>query len=64
MRNNNFFTLIIGLSTALFLIGLMIFVVKPLPVVQISYQTKECIQVLPQGSCDELPSKYEREWVR
>ena len=62
--SNKFFALIIGLSTALFLIGLMVFVMKPLPVVQVSYETKKCVQVLPQGSCDDLPSKYEREWVK
>ena len=35
-----------------------------LPTVQISNSTGECVRVLPEGSCDSLPSKYVQEWVK
>lgn len=35
-----------------------------LPTVQISHSTGECVQVIPKGSCDNLPSKYVREVVK
>ena len=34
------------------------------PVVQVSHGTGECVQVLPQGDCKELPKKYIKEWVK
>jgi len=35
-----------------------------LPTVQISHSTGECVQVIPNGSCDNLPPKYAREVVK
>jgi len=35
-----------------------------LPTVQVSNSTGECVRVLPEGSCDNLPPKYVREWVK
>ena len=35
-----------------------------LPIVQKSYATKECVDVLPVGECKNLPKKYLVEWVR
>lgn len=35
-----------------------------IPVVQFSNSTQECVRVLPVGSCDQLPKKYNLEWVR
>ncbi len=34
------------------------------PVVQVSHSSGECVQVLPQGSCDDLPRRYYEEIVR
>lgn len=35
-----------------------------LPTVQVSHSTGECVRVLPEGSCDNLPNKYAREVVK
>lgn len=35
-----------------------------LPTVQVSQTTGECVRVLPEGSCDNLPDKYVREVVK
>lgn len=35
-----------------------------LPIVQKSYATKECVDVLPVGECSKLPKKYLVEWVK
>ena len=35
-----------------------------LPTVQVSHSTGECVRVLPEGSCDNLPAKYAREVVK
>lgn len=35
-----------------------------LPTVQVSHSTGECVRVLPEGNCDNLPSKYAREVVK
>jgi hypothetical protein len=35
------------------------------PVVQFSWASGECVAVVVgEGSCAELPSKYEKEWVK
>ena len=34
------------------------------PVVQFSNQTGECVAVIGNGSCDKLPPKYVKEWVK
>jgi len=34
------------------------------PIVQVSHSTGECVRVLPEGSCDNLPPKYAREVVK
>jgi len=48
-------------------LGLLAFVYwqLSLPVVQYRHGTSECVAVIPAtaGSCDKLPSKYEREIV-
>ena len=48
-------------------IGLMAFVFwqLELPVVQYRHRTGECVAVIPAsaGSCENLPSRFEVEWV-
>lgn len=34
------------------------------PVVQVSHSSGECVRVLPQGDCDNLPKRYYEEIVR
>lgn len=36
------------------------------PVVRWSWSTRECVQVIPRaaGTCNQLPKRYERVWVR
>lgn len=52
-----------GIGVAL-LLGLAIQGAFNLPVVQISHASKECVQVIPEGSCDNLPLRYSIEWVK
>jgi len=50
--------LVIGLFSALLIRALNT------PVVQKDAITQECVKVLPQGSCSNLPDTYSTEWVR
>lgn len=34
-----------------------------IPTVYVSNSTKECVKVLPEGDCYNLPEKYRRVWV-
>ena len=36
------------------------------PIVEWSWTTRECVQVLPSeaGNCEQLPGRYTRVWVR
>ena len=53
-----------ALLAALFL--LMIWMALSIPVVEWSWSTKECVRVIPHeaGTCDQLPKRYEKAWVR
>jgi len=51
-------TLVVGLFSALLIRALST------PIVQKDAITKECVKVLPQGSCDNLPDTYSTEWVK
>ncbi|OFV49717.1 hypothetical protein HMPREF3179_03660 [Oligella sp. HMSC09E12] len=51
------------LGLGLMLVMLMITYLET-PIVQISYATKECVKVLPEGDCSELPRKFLIEWVK
>ena len=48
------------------LVLLMTWMALSIPVVEVSWATKECVRVVPTeaGSCDQLPDRYERVWVR
>ena len=48
------------------LVFLMIWMALSIPVVEVSWATKECVRVVPTeaGSCDQLPDRYDRVWVR
>ena len=48
------------------LVFLMIWMALSIPVVEVSWATKDCVRVVPTsaGSCDQLPDRYERVWVR
>lgn len=37
-----------------------------IPTVQVSNTTHKCVKVVPAsaGTCDKLPAKYERVWVK
>ena len=54
----------VTLWAALFL--LMTWTALSIPVVEVSWTTKECVRVVPTeaGTCDQLPDRYERVWVR
>ena len=49
-----------------FLCLLLIWMALSMPVVEWSWTTGECVQVIPPeaGDCDQLPERYERVWVR
>ena len=32
------------------------------PIVVKSNASGECVEVIPEGSCDDLPTKYSTEW--
>ena len=48
---------------ALFL--LLAWMALSVPVVEFSWETKECIRVIPPeaGTCAQLPKRYEWRWV-
>jgi len=35
-----------------------------IPDVYTSWTTKQCVKVVPSGSCDNLPKKFDVVWVR
>lgn len=35
-----------------------------LPIVQFSSSSAQCVNVIPVGSCENLPKKYHKEWVK
>jgi len=35
-----------------------------IPDVYTSWTTKQCVKVVPSGSCDNLPEKFDVVWVR
>ena len=58
---------------ALFSMGLLvlcffalIWLALSVPVVEWSWTAQECVSVSPHeaGTCDQLPDRYERVWVR
>jgi len=40
----------------------MIVTAFSLPIVVMSNASGECVEVIPEGSCDDLPTKYSTEW--
>ena len=44
----------------------LIWLAFSIPVVEWSWTTLECVRVIPPeaGTCDDLPKRYERVWVR
>lgn len=57
--------LLVIFCAALFIsFGALFVSVLSLPTVQVSNSTGACVSVLPEGSCDQLPRKYVREWVK
>lgn len=54
---------IIGILTATALVMYMVFTVARTSEVLISHSTGECVEVIPAGSCNELPEKYSITWV-
>ena len=55
-----------ALSFLAALVFLLVWMALSIPVVEWSWSTRECVQVIPpeSGSCDQLPKRYERAWVR
>ena len=55
---------------AAFLLAMMwiavLWMAVSVPVVEWSWLTGECVRVVPPeaGTCNELPGRYERVWVR
>ena len=45
---------------------LVTWIALSVPVVEWSWTTQECVSVSPHeaGTCDQLPERYERVWVR
>ena len=64
----NMKTLIAGaLVAALFsILFLLAWMALSVPLVEWSWSTQECVRVIPPeaGACDQLPTRYERVWVR
>ena len=57
----------LGALVILFVLFLLLaWAVLSIPVVEWSWTTKECVSVSPPeaGTCDQLPARYERVWVR
>ena len=54
----------IALLVALFY--LVIWIATSVTIVEWSWTTQECVRVIPPeaGSCDQLPDRYERRWVK
>ena len=52
--------LVAGIVAMLFV--WMIVTALSTPIVVLSHATKECVEVIPEGSCDDLPNKYSIEW--
>jgi TRAP-type mannitol/chloroaromatic compound transport system permease small subunit len=47
-----------------FIVGAVLaFAWADMPIVQFSWKSGECVQVIGAGSCDNLPKKYEHQWV-
>ena len=61
-RMRDFFA--VALVAAMWL--LLIWTALSVPVVEWSWTAKECVRVIPPeaGTCDQLPKRYERVWVR
>lgn len=54
---------VFSLSTVLAIL-VMAWTAMDLPIVQMSHETGQCVDVLPSGDCNELPKKYVIEWVK
>ena len=55
-----------GIFAVVVLFSWMMWMVFTAPVVYTSWTTRECVKVVPPeaGTCDDLPKRYERVWVR
>lgn len=53
----------IGILTATALVLYIMFTAAHTPEVRISHSTGDCVEVIPAGSCNELPEKYSIAWV-
>ena len=56
--------LILGAAAAVIALAFAVAGYFSLPTVQISHSTGECVRVLPENGCDEIPKKYKKEWVK
>ena len=57
----------LGATAALCLLWLSLFwLALSVPIVEWSWTTGECVRVIPPeaGTCDQLPKRYEKAWVR
>ena len=51
-------------SVTLYCCAYLIYQQATLPIVLVSNSSGECVAVIPEGSCDEMPDFYSREWVQ
>ncbi len=56
--------IVLGAAIAVIILSVAAMHAISLPIVQVSHSTGECVQVIGKGSCDELPEKYTKEWVK
>lgn len=55
--------LLLGLIPAMVVVGLHVW--ASTPVVHFSWSTQQCVEVVfGEGTCDNLPEKFERVWVK
>ena len=55
-----------GILAVVVLFSWVMWMALTAPIVYVSWTTKECVQVVPPeaGTCDDLPKRYGRVWVR
>jgi hypothetical protein len=51
------------LITLICLVILIALIVQPVPIVEVSNSTGKCVQVIPEGDCNNLPSRYTIDYV-
>lgn len=57
--------ILIGTAVCVLLIASILYALS-IPVVQFSWETRDCVAVLYSDvhTCENLPTRYEREWVK